>query len=249
MSVNLVLLTAGIATSIFVLKKPTSVKEYLTTTQTYDSLTGEEPKEETYERSLEDNVTLVEYSPWDAPGYFRDEYTRNEYEYNLSELKKGFSNPKDYLNSDLKEQITFKKTEKSQKEKPDDYGYQENRYIVTKVEQNKDVFNEVPWIEIWALCSVLAALGLTVIDYLIYTKLISKEKYVDLKFFSKVEKEELKKISNQLTDMSNQLLNLKMQLATEKTNTIMEYESLPRTIQEIPKVKEKIIELRGKNNS
>jgi len=247
--VNMLLLTAGIATSVFALKKPTSEKVYLTTTQTYDSLTGEKPPKETYEKDRDDTVTLVEYSPWESPGYFRTDYKRNEYYYDLSTLEEGFEELKDYLNPKLKGEITYVMEEKNQEEKPDDYGYQENKYVITKVEQNKDKFDLVPREELWALAAILSSIGITIIDLLVYSKLISKEKYFNQKFFYQEAKNRLKENNQRLIEMKNKIEDLKLQLATLKSETLCEYESLPSTLKESPKVKEKVNDLKNENNS
>lgn len=246
MYLNTILITAGILSSGYILKDATRTKAYLTTTKTYDSSMEEETSTETYESKRDDALTLVEYSPWDDPGYFRDQYTRNVYTYDLKALEDSFTNLEGYLNSEIKDDITFEKKEETSEEKPNDFDYQGNKYVITKVKQNPDKFKLVHSNLYWGIATAIAALGITVADYLLFSKVISPKKYKEYKEEHKIAKEMLKENKENLIETKNTMNELEKELLALSVKTLSAYEALPQPIKNSPKMREKVLELRDK---
>jgi len=109
---------------------------YKTVTTFYDSTHAEVEENVIYADSVDDSLSLVEYSPWEEPGYFREGYTRNVYTYDLSNLEETYNSIKDYLHSDLKEYVTFDEEIETVEEKPEDI-YEGNKYVIERVMQDK----------------------------------------------------------------------------------------------------------------
>lgn len=251
--INTALIAAGILTSAYTLKDATKSKDYLTTVTTYDSSTEEETKNEYYEekRDNSNEVTLVEYSPWDTPGYFRDEYTRNVYTYDLSDLEGEFSDIKNYLNSKIKNDISFSEKDETTDEKPKDLDYQGNKYVITATRQNtgKFQYNKNRSNTYWAIATLLSALGIIATDFIIIEKILRLKSYGDYKREYKYAKEELKENDLKLLESRKQLDDLEIQLKELHKKILTEYEALPVAIKDSPKIKEKILELNDKNNN
>lgn len=249
LALNLGMIGAGIVGSFNALKDVTKTKEYKTITTTYDSSTDEEKSDFAYEANRDDEINLVEYSPWDTPGYFRDEYERNVYEYNLSGVDATFSNLEAYLTSDIKDDVTYTSTVETAEETPTDLGYTENKYVLTEIKQDKEDFHLVQSYPLWALTTILSSAGILGIDALLI-KLLSKNKLHLLRVRKKELKQELKDSKQRLLETKTTLADLDQQCLESREKTLAAYENLPEAVKKSKDVKEKVLTLqRNENNS
>jgi len=249
LALNIGMIGVGIVGSFNALKDVTKTKEYKTITTTYDSSTDEEKTDFVYESSRDNEINLVEYSPWDTPGYFRDKYERNVYEYNLSEVDANFSSLEGYLTSDIKGDVTYTSSIEKVEETPNDLGYTENKYVLTEIKQDKKDFHLVQSYPLWALTTLLSSAGILGIDALLI-KLLSKNKLHLLRARQKELKQELKDSKQRLLETKTTLADLDQQWLETREKTLAAYENLPEAVKKSKDVKEKILTLqRNENNS
>ena len=233
--INAVIVTMGIGTGVLASRNITKGKEYRTITTTYDSSIEDSKEEETYERGKDGSIALVEYSPWDSKGVFRDTYKRNMYTYDISGVEEK-ENLSDYLTEDIKDEITFQEKVEEQEETPIDLGYTENKYVITRVEKDLDTFNEVDSPVAWSLLSILFSAGIISLDALLLNKL-SKESLRLVKERSKSTKRELEDEKKSLKDSEEELIRLIDKQGTTLEEIRMEFYNLPTAIQELEEVK------------
>lgn len=249
LNLNAIVVATGILASGYVLKDITKTKEYKTTTTTYNSITEEEKEKETYQTAKGYSLTITEYSPWIEPGYFRDGYSRDIYKYDLSDVDKSFSNLEDYLNPQLKDELEVESETQTKDEKPKDLGYKENKYIIKEVKQNKADYNPVISPIFWGGSTLAAGALIILIDWLIAFKLISKEKYSDIKDDYKTSKKKLEENNTKYLEAKQELESLISQITNSREQVMQTYERLPEPVKEMPKIKQKIMEIEDKTNS
>lgn len=249
LNLNALVVATGILASGYVLKDITKTKEYKTTTTTYNSITEEEKEKETYQTAKGYSLTITEYSPWIEPGYFRDGYSRDIYKYDLSDVDKSFSNLEDYLNPQLKDELEVESETQTKDEKPKDLGYKENKYIIKEVKQNKADYNPVISPFFWGGTTLGAGALIILIDWLIAFKLISKEKYSDIKDDYKTSKKKLEENNTKYLEAKQELESLISQITNSREQVMQTYERLPEPVKEMPKIKQKIMEIEDKTNS
>lgn len=249
LNLNAIVVATGILASGYVLKDITKTKEYKTTTTTYNSITEEEKEKETYQTAKGYSLTITEYSPWVEPGYFRDGYSRDIYKYDLSDVDKSFSNLEDYLNPQLKDELEVESETQTKDEKPKDLGYKENKYIIKEVKQNKADYNPVISPIFWGGSTLAAGALIILIDWLIAFKLISKEKYSDIKDDYKTSKKKLEENNTKYLEAKQELESLISQITHSREQVMQTYERLPEPVKEMPKIKQKIMEIEDKTNS
>lgn len=249
LNLNALVVATGILASGYVLKDITKTKEYKTTTTTYNSITEEEKEKETYQTAKGYSLTITEYSPWIEPGYFRDGYSRDIYKYDLSDVDKSFSNLEDYLNPQLKDELEVESETQTKDEKPKDLGYKENKYIIKEVKQNKADYNPVISPIFWGGSTLAAGALIILIDWLIAFKLISKEKYSDIKDDYKTSKKKLEENNTKYLEAKQELESLISQITHSREQVMQTYERLPEPVKEMPKIKQKIMEIEDKTNS
>ena len=142
------LLAAGGIALGFGARKITAGTAYYTEKKIYDSSTGETTvSDPEYTSGKEEREVVVrEYSPWNEPGYFRDDtYQRETYKYIIADEDEVYAKPEEYLTDHFKKKDypSNQKTESS-KDIPEDYGtYEGNKYIVTMTE--KDLTKTQPY--------------------------------------------------------------------------------------------------------
>ena len=142
------LLAAGGIALGFGARKITAGTAYYTEKKIYDSSTGETTvSDPEYTSGKEEREVVVrEYSPWNEPGYFRDDsYQRETYKYIIADEDEVYAEPEEYLTNHFKKKDypSNQKTESS-KDIPEDYGtYEGNKYIVTMTE--KDLTKTQPY--------------------------------------------------------------------------------------------------------
>lgn len=249
LNLNAIVVATGILASGYVLKDITKTKEYKTTTTTYNSITEEEKEKETYQTAKGYSLTITEYSPWIEPGYFRDGYSRDIYKYDLSDVDKSFSNLEDYLNPQLKDELEVESETQTKDEKPKDLGYKENKYIIKEIKQNKADYNPVISPVFWGATTLGVGALIILIDWLIAFKLISKEKYSDIKDDYKTSKKKLEENNTKYLEAKQELESLISQIIHSREQVMQTYERLPEPVKEMPKIKQKIMEIEDKTNS
>ncbi|MCI8569685.1 MAG: hypothetical protein HFJ11_06920 [Bacilli bacterium] len=238
LSVNLLLVTSSIVGSAIAIGKLTESKENKVKTTVYDSFTDTKKITERYEDLDTDTISLIEYSPWDEPGYFRDEYSRNVYTYDLEGIKKKYANIEDYLTSDLKEKIKLsEEKEEIETEKPKDLDYTKNKYIITEKVINEKDFRMVKSKIYWPLFSILSSIGIIAVDFLLLKKLTSV-KLKDLKQKKKKVKKELKSDKEKCLENKKSLHELSQLATILKFDALDNYEKLPDIVKETFDIKE-----------
>lgn len=238
LSVNLLLVTSSIVGSAIAIGKLTESKENKVKTTVYDSFTDTKEITERYEDLDTDTISLIEYSPWDEPGYFRDEYSRNVYTYDLEGIKKKYANIEDYLTSDLKEKIKLsEEKEEIETEKPKDLDYTKNKYIITEKVINEKDFRMVKSKFYWPLFSILSSIGIIAVDFLLLKKLTSV-KLKDLKQKKKKVQEELKSDKEKCLENKKSLHELSQLATILKFDALDNYEKLPDIVKETFDIKE-----------
>ena len=238
LSVNLLLVTSSIVGSAIAIGKLTESKENKVKTTVYDSFTDTKEIIERYEDLDTDTISLIEYSPWDEPGYFRDEYSRNVYTYDLEGIKKKYANIEDYLTSDLKEKIKLsEEKEEIETEKPKDLDYTKNKYIITEKVINEKDFRMVKSKFYWPLFSILSSIGIIAVDFLLLKKLTSV-KLKDLKQKKKKVQEELKSDKEKCLENKKSLHELSQLATILKFDALDNYEKLPDIVKETFDIKE-----------
>lgn len=251
-NINSLILIAGILTSGFILKDMTKHKEYKTITRTYNSETEKTKTDETYQPEAGYQLNITEYTPWIEPGYFRNKYERKVYKYDFSGIDTRYENLEEFLTPKLKNKLSSDLKSSSSEEKkevPKDLGYTKNKYIIKEQKQDKAFYNIEDTYWAWGLTSLLAALSLGGLDYLIFTKLISKEKYSDIKYEFKKAKKNLEDNNSQVLENKKELENLLLQLISARKEAENSYYRLPAPVKEMPKIKQKVLELQDKTNS
>lgn len=238
LSVNLLLVTSSIVGSAIAIGKLTESKENKVKTTVYDSFTDKKEITERYEDLDTDIISLIEYSPWDEPGYFRDEYSRNVYTYDLEGIKKKYANIEDYLTSDLKEKIKLsEEKEEKETEKPKDLDYTKNKYIITEKVINEKDFRMVKSKFYWPLFSILSSIGIIAVDLLLLKKLTSV-KLKDLKQKKKKKQKELKSDKEKCLENKKSLHDLSQLATILKFDALDNYEKLPDIVKETFDIKE-----------
>ena len=232
---NTILVSCGIVAGAVALGEVTQGEEYRTITTTYNSSTGEVQVDESFEAGKEGSLEMVEYSPWDAPGYFRDKYTRNCYTYNMNSISEEREDISSYLDRDLKDIISYSSSEEESEFLPEDYGYAENKYVITKVEKDLDTSQKVRRPLLWALSSLGTSLGLIAADFFLFKKL-SKESLKVVKEGKKSAKEGLMHKLQEASDNEKSLQDLVDRKEREYALTQEEYETLPSVIKSSPDV-------------
>lgn len=239
LSMNLLLVTSSIVGSAIAIGKLTENKENKVKTTVYDSFSDTKEITERYEDLDTDTISLIEYSPWDEPGYFRDEYSRNVYTYDLEGIKKKYTNIEDYLTSDLKEKIKLsEENEEIETKKPKDLDYTKNKYIITEKVINEKDFRMVKSKFYWPLFSILSSFGIIAIDFLLLKKLTSV-KLKDLKQNKKQLQKELKSNKEKSIENKKSLYDLSQLATILKLDVLDNYEKLPDIVKETSNVKKK----------
>lgn len=236
---NIALVGIGITGSIKFAKELTKKTVYKTYKSVYDTSleVNDEPTEE-YLPATENSVSLVEYTPWQEPGLFRDKYERTIYTYNLNQVTEFYENPEDYLNPELKDLITYTSVPDYSNEKPND-DYQENKYVIKHTYQDRSVYNDIYNPGAYIPIIVVLTLGILIIDIPIFKNLTKK----NLKLERKNNKNLIEQNKRLLLENKNQLISLQDELKKAKENLNKQYEELPKQIREDEKIKEKMLVL------
>lgn len=244
LTLNALLVSIIIAGGSFGIKHIAKEKKYKTITTKYDSYTDTYEVEEEYASGKDGSIKLTEYSPWDSPGYFRDNYTRNVYSYDIGNISTDYSDISKFLNSNIKDNLRYNQTEESSTDLPEDYGYGENKYIIEEVRKVLDDYIiddiETAWTVVFCL---LYALGVIAIDigsisntsmeqiHTIKDKIFELES--DLREYNSEldsNKEEIGFIRNKINELKNLIFDL--------------YDSLPNVIKESNDIKEAMKKVR-----
>lgn len=216
-------------------------KRYKTTYTIYDTSNPDVLDENvSYDKEQTNKLEIIEYSPWEAPGYFRDEYRRNVYKYVIANNIPYSENVEDYLNAGFKEYIntdsTSIRTEKN-KENPME-NYKENKYIITQTYQDRTDFKYVENKLAKILTLIASIIGIGVIDIIII--LIYRDYKTDTKKDLLEAKKVLKDEKRLLLEEKNSLNSLKNDLEIAKKRFLEQYEELPKSLQEDKEILKKV---------
>lgn len=216
-------------------------KRYKTIYTVYDTSNPDVLDEKvSYDKEQANKLEIIEYSPWEAPGYFRDEYRRNVYKYVLTNNIPYSENVEDYLNAGFKEYIntdsTSISTEKNEENPMENY--KENKYIITQTYQDRTDFKYVENKLAKILTLIASIIGIGVIDIIII--LIYRDYKTDTKKDLLEAKKVLKDEKRLLLEEKNSLNSLKNDLEIAKKRFLEQYEELPKSLQEDKKILKKV---------
>ncbi len=239
---NLSIVGVGIFGSIKATNKIPPIKEYRTVQTIYDSSHPENKEEEiTYQKELNNELSIIEYSLWESPGYFRDEYQRNVYEYELDNEGLYCEDVEEYLTKDLKSHIILRDSNIETCSEPPEEMYTENKYVISQIFQNQDEYKEIENKTskyfvgtILIACTILVDAVLVLI-YLNERKDIKKEKE-EVKNELMCQKKLLLEEKNRINSLIDQINDFKMKLNQQ-------YEKLPKVLQEDEEIQRKIRKL------
>lgn len=224
-------------------KKIHPTYEYETTYTEYDSSLENPEVKVVYEKERNNKISVTEYSPWENPGYFRDEYQRNVYTYSIQNFDDIYSlNVEDYLNEEYKNYITLSETKKeTTKELPND-DYSENKYVISQVYQNKRISIPVENKAKKMVANILFSGLLIIADGLIYIiyvqerKQINEEERKELKESLMEEKRLLLEDKGKRNDFYKKLEEMKKELREE-------YETLPKFVKNDKDIQKRVKKL------
>lgn len=220
------------------------VKHYRTTYITYDSSNPDEvDKEITYKGKKKNKLKIVEYSPWEEPGYFRTGYKRNVYKYALKGDILYSDNVEDYLNEEFKEYIDNIHSNfsvETSKEKPLE-DYKENKYIIKQTYQNRTNFKYVENKIGKILALIASIIGIGVIDLIIAA---TYHKHRENTKASLLEvKEVLIEEERLLLEEKSSLNSIDRNLENIKKRFLEQYETLPQPLKEDEEIQKRIRKL------
>ena len=247
---NMIALMSAITVTAKETKNNSKSNVYKTITTTYDTSSNEEETIVEYLKYTENNVTIIEYSPWEEPGHFRDYYKRNVYTYNFEDLQIFYKDIKDYLNIDINNyEIIDILTEEIEiiNEPPKD-NYSETKYIIKQIVQDKNDYHKVFDRGLWVLnnlffTSIYILLDLALIYlylYLNYNPYYDKEK---LNQVLKENKIKLRKTKEILLNHKAKNDDLKKELLKLENNIKEKYYTLHTILQQDKEIKEKMLTL------
>lgn len=237
------LVSAVLTGGYYVLRNKAQEPLYKTVTTTYDSNKDETVPVEEYLPETEDSVILTEYSPWKGPGFLTSQYKRNICTYDLSSVEGQFEDLEDYLDKDLRKDIRGDADREIIDDKPKDK-YSKDKYVVTKVEQDKDDQKMKTDVQQLIISTLLLLYGTLKVNHLFFNK-ISNTKLKVLKEKRKNNKLEIKENSQFLLENKEKLNELTDKIFTMKNDLEKEYQELPVTLQRDKKVKQKIHSIDG----
>lgn len=239
---NLGIVSLSCVTAAKIADKVPPNKEYKTITTYYDSSDPNHKEEKiAYQKETTNELTLTEYSPWESPGYFREDFQRNVYEYTVSNLEEYSENIEDYLTEELKENISLENISLETSIEPPTETYTQNKYVIHQIYQNKEDYKEEEdKIGKWVLRIILIG-AIFFIDGLIYMAYFSKRKKI------KEERKETKKVLlNQkklLLEEKTKMSTLTEELNSLKTKLNQQYDTLPEVLREDEKIQRRIRQL------
>lgn len=234
-TINTLLLSAGLLSGFVLCRGISKENRYKTTTTIYESDLDNAQSSVDYISGSDGSLQIIEYSPWDSPGVFRDGYKRNVYTYNLSRVDEEYENLEDYLTKDLKNDVFFTTSEETSEDIPEDYGYDENKYIITRTEKDLEDVVEVDRPFWWGFLTLFFGTGIGLADAYVFKK-VSPEKLKEIK---RKRKEACERLDRALDDQNESNKLLKQLDLSEQSDTLdvnQQYRSLPSVVQESDEV-------------
>lgn len=219
------------------------IKHYATFISDYDSSQpNNEPQEPQYFEAMNNSLTITEYSPWESPGIFREEYKRNRYEYTINSDIEYSQNVEDYLTKkEYKDYITLSEVIPETSIEIPKESYTENKYVITQTYQDRNLYNEVENITLKLIVLLGLSAVTTIVDGICYTFYIKKRRPI------KEEKQEVKKeLETQkqfLIEEKRQITSLTEQLQEIKKQINEKYETLPKTLLEESDIQKRVRKL------
>ena len=233
---NTIIVSAGILAGIFVGRELAKGKDYQTTTSIYNSITGETTSTKEYLPGKYGSIQLIEYSPWDNPGAFRKNYRRNVYKYAVPQDMDS-STLQEYLEENHQGTINYDTSEQTSEEQPEDYGYTENKYVITEVAKDLEDFQIKDRGGLWALFSFIIAGGILTVDLALF-KGLSK---TSLRLIRETKEELKEEIKERRIDHNEAMEELR-KLVSEEEKKMQKlryyYDSLPDAMKQLPEVEE-----------
>lgn len=238
------LVTLGITGAMKFNKEHTKTTVYNTYKSVYDtSLDVNEDATSEYLPDVNNSVTLVEYTPWQEPGLFRDNYERKIYTYNLDQIDEFYENPEEYLNPELKDLISYTEEIDYSEEKPID-DYKENKYVIEHTYQDKsdfiDTYDSNKYINLNIFSTFLISFINLPALYFLFRN--------NLKLQKKDNKKLLEVNKKMLLENKQELISLQEELKIARDNLNKQYEELPIQIQQDKNIKKKILTLNNNSN-
>ena len=228
--------SAGAVIDYFISTEPS----YETTTTLYDSSTDETTLAVDYQTGKDEDLIIVEYTPWEEPGVFREGYKRNEYVYRVdsSEFDQ-YENLEDYLNPDTTIADSTSDIYETT-EKPLDFGYTESKYVVLK--KDKDFTKKERTFSTIARRILGNTLGVVIMGLsIVFNVEYWKRKYRDQFRLTKRQRKEnnldLMEGRHDLRIASNEIVTQKEREGILKRQMLTEYENLPASAKENEEVK------------
>lgn len=221
---------------------------YKTTIETYDSSVGRIKTEEKYLKETKNETIITEYLPWVEPGYFRDEYTREIYTYDATNIDLDYDNILDYLTPEILEHgVTVESEPEHREEVPEEELYTENIYQIKKATQDLKITHKDPNPTKFKTIFTIEMVVLLIFDLLFLSKLSKKFPT------NKEERQQIKeklKIAKKLLLEKNQEFDKKLkEYEALKTTLLEEYNKLPVVLHDNPTVKKRIKELSLNQNN
>ena len=216
-----------------------NVKEYKTTTEEYDSLTGE--VETTEEYSMENpGVELTVYTPWEY-NKTHDVYKRMADIYKINDPNLELEDFEDYTKIDASELSKIKFERESTDILLDDMNYEGNRYVITRITRDENDF-QIPntlilRVVLSTIITATATAGAIIFlsdDYWTPETIMSKTK--DLK-------KELKEAKRELLEMKEKLLTPE-ELMEIRGKVLDQYEKLPTALRSDRNIERKMEEIK-----
>lgn len=222
-----------------------STNTYETRIENYDSSTNKttSPKP-TYQEKTSEYVKITEYTPWIEPGYFREQYTRDIYTYELSDFNLKPDHLQDYLTQSQNYNFTLiEHTPEIQTELPAEKLYKDNIYKITRLTQNLDQCNIIIDYSKLNTAFILETTILALLESIIIVS-HKRKKYFNLKTEKRTTKEELKQAQQELLEL-NQEINTQLNNCEILQKHILEdYKRLPSPIQTAPEIKKRVREVK-----
>ncbi len=238
--IQALIVSLGISGGVLIDYAISTAPAYETTTTIYDSTTDTTSYSVDYQTGKDEDLIIVEYTPWEEPGVFREGYKRTDYVYRVDESEfDQHENLKDYLDPNTTVVQTSSQVEELE-ERPADFGYTENKYAILKKDRDftkKDrVVSSFNKRIIGHFLSALV-IGLSIILNLDFWKRKYREKFLLTRKQRKENNLDLMEGKQEYRIAKNEIVTQKQLEDQLKEKMLREYENLPTSAKENEEVK------------
>ena len=216
--------------------------QYKTTTEEYDTETGEVKVEEEYMNVIP-TVNLTKYSEWKYDTFFED-YSRSYTVYSF-ENPNFEENIEDYMKTDLEDLLKVKADVERAKELTEDMKYDGEKYVVTRItrdENDKDYPRKSPT---GIFTTILLSLTTGFVSTLLAVQIIpgSKLSPKTIRRRRKDIKKTMSLVKQKLLDLKEKVLTVE-ELKEIREKLLEQYEKLPTAIKQDENIQEKVLVLK-----